>query len=146
MIFDPVPEYFYRQSGVIPYRIRNGELQVLLITSRKSGKWIIPKGVVEPYMTPQESAAQEAYEEAGIFGRVADNPMGNYQMKKWNGVCTVMVYPMLVLKEYDDWMEKGLRKRKWMSAEQAAEKAGRKDVRKLLVKFAEIFSIKNTSG
>lgn len=139
MKFSPVPEYFFRQSGVVPYRIKDGELEILMITSRKNGKWIIPKGVVEPYMTPQQSAAQEAYEEAGIYGEVGDQPVGRYEVDKWGGVCTIVVYPMLVTKEYDDWMEKNFRKRRWMSPEKAAEKAGKKAVSEIISKFAAGF-------
>lgn len=139
MTFSAVPDYFFRQSGVIPYRIKDGKLQILMITSRKSGKWIIPKGVIEPYMTPQQSAAQEAYEEAGIFGRVQDEPIGRYASEKWGGVCTVTVFPMLVTKEYAEWMEMKFRRRKWMSPERAAEKAGKKDIKNMIVRFIDKF-------
>ncbi|ADD69690.1 NUDIX hydrolase [Denitrovibrio acetiphilus DSM 12809] len=142
MTFSAVPEYFYRQSGAIPYRVKNGELQVLLITSRKSRKWIIPKGVVEPYMTPQESAAQEAYEEAGVFGRVWDEPVGVYEVEKWGGLCTVTVFPMLVTKVYEDWMEGNFRKRKWFKAEKAIDAAGKQKLRALIKKFVKEFSVK----
>jgi len=142
MEYSPVPEYFYRQSGVIPYRVKEGRLQILLITSSKKKKWIIPKGVIEPYMSPQESAAQEAYEEAGIFGRVWDEPIGGYESEKWGGICTVTVFPMLVSKVYKDWPEEDQRKRKWMTPDEAYEKAGRKEIRKLIKKFAAEFGEK----
>jgi len=139
MRFDAVPDYFYRQSGVIPYRIVDGEIEILLITSRKKNRWIIPKGVIEPYMTPQESAKQEAYEEAGVFGRVMNEPVGEYQSEKWGGTCTVTVYPMLVEKVYDEWMEQDFRKRKWMTPEKAAEKAGNKNIRELINIFVATY-------
>jgi 8-oxo-dGTP pyrophosphatase MutT (NUDIX family) len=142
MTFSTVPEYFYRQSGAIPYRVKEGELQILLITSRKRKKWIIPKGVVEPYMTPQESAAQEAYEEAGVFGRVWDEPVGVYEVEKWGGMCTVTVFPMLVSKVYEDWMEEDFRKRKWLKPEKAVALAGKKEVRDLINKFIKEFQSK----
>jgi 8-oxo-dGTP pyrophosphatase MutT (NUDIX family) len=56
---------------VIPYRIRDGKIEVMLITSSTRKRWIIPKGMIEPDMTPQDSAAKEAWEEAGIIGQVA---------------------------------------------------------------------------
>jgi len=135
MYFDPVPDYFFKQSGVIPYRIKSGKLEVMLVSSRKSGRWVIPKGVVEPYMTPEESAVQEAYEEAGVFGKITGEAVGEYSVEKWGGTCVVKVFPMVVEKEYEVWMESDFRKRKWMKAETAAEKAGKKAVRELIKKF-----------
>ena len=107
----------------------------MLITSRKKKKWIIPKGIVEPYMTPQLSAAQEAFEEAGLFGRVWEEPVGSYQTEKWEGVCTVTVYPMSVEKVYDEWMEDDFRKRKWFSPEKALEACEDKDIRIMIKNF-----------
>lgn len=54
------PEWFYRQSGVIPYRWQQEELQVLLITNRRNRRWVIPKGIVEPELSPAASAVKEA--------------------------------------------------------------------------------------
>lgn len=57
-----------------------------MITSRNKGKWIIPKGVIEPCMTPQGSALQEAFEEAGVDGDVDEIPIGKFEVeKKWGG-------------------------------------------------------------
>ena len=67
-----VPEYFYTQSAVIPFREQNGEFQVMLITSRKKKRWVIPKGVKEPELSAPASAANEAMEEAGIRGKEDD--------------------------------------------------------------------------
>jgi len=136
MTFSPVPDYFFTQSGVIPYRIQDGKLQILLITSLSMKNWIIPKGVVEPYLTPQESAAKEAQEEGGVFGRVWDEPIGRYEVEKWGGVCKVTVFPMLVTKVYDKWPECDERKRKWLSPKDAIDKASKKDIKKLIKRLA----------
>jgi len=141
--FSFVPEYFYNQSGVIPYREKKGVLQVLLVTSRKKGKWIIPKGVVEPYMTARESAAQEAYEEAGVFGEVWSEPVGSFEMDKWDGVCSVAVYPMHVEKIYENWMESGFRKRRWMSPEKALDKCGNKEMKKMIKLFLKAYEVRS---
>ena len=61
----------YRQSGILPYKFVDGNIFLLLITSRKGNRWIIPKGIVEPHLTPVESASQEAFEEAGIEGALS---------------------------------------------------------------------------
>ncbi|WP_243663517.1 NUDIX hydrolase [Rhodothermus marinus] len=58
------------QAGVLPVRQQNGRIEVLLITSRTVGRWILPKGNVKRHQTPIEAALQEAYEEAGIRGRI----------------------------------------------------------------------------
>jgi phosphohistidine phosphatase len=137
VVLHKVPEYFYIQSGVIPYRIKDGKLQILLITSTRSRKWIIPKGVVEPDMTPQESGAQEAFEEAGVSGDVCENPVGSYQVKKWGGDCTVTLYPMMVTRVYDEWLEDSVRKRKWVKADSVSEKISNSAMREVVQTFVE---------
>ena len=68
-----------RQAGALPYAIVEGRMAFLLITSRRSGKWIFPKGIIEPNMTPWESAALEAVEEAGVTGDISSEPIGSYR-------------------------------------------------------------------
>ena len=65
-----VPKYFYNQTGVIPLKKENGVLKICLITSRKKKKWIFPKGIQEPGKTFVQIAEQEAFEEAGLKGKV----------------------------------------------------------------------------
>ena len=112
------PDYFYTQSGVIPYRFEGEVVQVLLITSRRGRRWVIPKGVVELDLSPAASAAQEALEEAGIEGRVHPAPMGSYTRQKWGGTCTVTVFLMEVETIFEDWAE-SFRQRVWMTVEEA---------------------------
>ena len=114
------PWWFYNQSGVIPYRRNGDHLEVLLITSRRRSRWIIPKGVVDPGNTPVESACKEAYEEAGVTGSASSTHLGEYSYDKWGGTCSVKVYLMRVDKILDTWPEKGDRTRRWMTIEAAA--------------------------
>ena len=114
------PSWFYRQSGVVPYRPSESGIEVLLVTSGRSGRWIIPKGVIDPGTTGAESACKEAYEEAGIRGRLNSTPIGEYQYRKWGGVCTVQVFRLEVLEVLEDWPERIQRRRQWMSVDQAA--------------------------
>lgn len=107
------PTYCYRQSGVIPYRVRKGELEILLITSRTNKRWIIPKGIIAPDFSARNSAAKEALEEAGIRGSVGGKLLGTYQHRKWGRTCTVKVFPMLVTRVYKAWEEED-RKRQWV--------------------------------
>ena len=129
------PDNFYLQSGVLPFRIKDEKLEILLITSRKKKKWIIPKGIIESGMKPHESAALEALEEAGVIGEVGEEPLGSYKIEKWDGVCEVLVYPMKVENETTQWLEDGFRERKWFSVEGAFEVISRKKIAKLIKKL-----------
>jgi 8-oxo-dGTP pyrophosphatase MutT (NUDIX family) len=127
-----MPQWYYRQSGVIAYREKDGEIEVLLITSRKRKRWIIPKGIVERDLSPAESAAKEAMEEAGIEGVVSANPIGEYQYPKWDGICTVAVYLLRVTKVHKDWPERKIRKRKWLSFEEAASLVKEEELKEMI--------------
>ncbi|MBF0163691.1 MAG: NUDIX hydrolase [Magnetococcales bacterium] len=112
------PAYYYRQSAVIPVRGEGEALRVLLISSRSRSRWIIPKGIVEPNLTPADSAAKEAFEEAGIRGRVHPEPIGEYDYPKWGGTCVAEVYVMRVDEVLDRWLE-SFRERVWLTLEEA---------------------------
>lgn len=132
----------FEQSGVIPYRVVRGKIEVLLITSRKKKKWIIPKGLVENGFTQQESAAKEALEEAGIEGFVHDKDVGEYRFEKWGGICVVKVFLLSVEKIHDTWLEAYVRKRKWFTIREAAESVEREKLRELIMGVPE-FLFKN---
>lgn len=131
-----VPEYYYAQSAVIPYRERQGRLEILLISSRKKKRWVIPKGVKEPELSPQDSAAKEALEEAGIQGEVSTQPIGSYQYQKWGGTCTVQVHTMAVKEVLDDW-EESYRDREWVSLEVAVARVEEVDLKRILRSLPE---------
>lgn len=114
------PDWYYRQSGAVPFRLGPDGPEVLLITSRTNKRWIIPKGVVEPDMTPAESALNEAFEEAGLKGRVVGTPLGSFTYAKWEGTCTVEVFAMAVDKACNDWPERKERQRRWLPLTVAA--------------------------
>jgi phosphohistidine phosphatase len=116
----PPPSWYYRQSGVIPYRHGVDGPEVLLITSRTRKRWILPKGVVEPGLSAIASAANEAFEEAGVKGRVAEPSLGSFSYAKWDGDCTVEVFAMAVEEVLDDWPERAERTRRWMPLAEAA--------------------------
>lgn len=111
------PAWHYSQSGIVPVRVSEKGFEVMLITTRKSGRWIIPKGIIEPDLKPEDSAAKEAHEEAGVAGDVIESVMEAYTYRKWNGVCNVQVFPMLVTGEAAHWPEEGIRDRKWVRQE-----------------------------
>lgn len=107
------PKYWYKQSAVIPFRKSGEKLEILLVTTRKKRKWIIPKGIVEESLSSRQSAAKEAFEEAGIEGELLPNKIGKYTYKKWGGICKVKVYALRVVTILDFW-EEDFRERKWI--------------------------------
>ena len=114
-------EFNFNQSAVIPYRKKENSLEVLLITSMKKKKWIVPKGFVEFNLTPFESAKKEAYEEAGVIGANETVELGSFKMQKSTGVSNVKVFSMEVVKILDEYPEKELRKRKWFPIDEASK-------------------------
>lgn len=126
------PDGYYEQSAVIPYRLRDGRLEVLLITSRKRKRWVLPKGVREPDLSAAESAAKEALEEAGIGGRVSAEAVGRYAYRKWGGTCRVEVFAMEVESVLDRWAE-DFREREWLTPEEAARRVDEPALQRLLL-------------
>ncbi|MBK1661512.1 NUDIX hydrolase [Paracraurococcus ruber] len=114
-----------RQCAALPLAERGGELQVLLVTSRETRRWVLPKGWVEEPAPPHEQAAREAYEEAGLVGEVAAEPVGRYVYdKRLPGgrilPCEVEVFPLRVLRQLKSWPEKRQRRTAWFTLPQAA--------------------------
>ena len=125
-------DWIYRQSGVVPYRYEQDELKLLLITSRHRKRWIFPKGIVDYGFSPQESAENEAYEEAGIKGNIDPRKIGEYQFLKWGGQVTVEVFLFKVTEEHDSWPESSFRQRKWVSVEEAEQLVDLEGLREIL--------------
>jgi phosphohistidine phosphatase SixA/8-oxo-dGTP pyrophosphatase MutT (NUDIX family) len=134
----PYPAWIYRQSAVLPYRWHGGHLQVLLITSRRAKRWILPKGIVEPGFTAGASAAKEAREEAGIGGDTAEVPLGSYRYRKWGGTCDVEVYPFRVWSEMDEWAESGVRRRRWLSLPEALRRVEDEGLRTIIARLPDV--------
>jgi len=116
------PAYYYRQSSVIPYRISDGNIEILLITSSGGNHWVVPKGIHEPGLSAADSAAKEAWEEAGVIGIVASDSLGSYCYTKWKNSCQVTVFAMQVTEKADKerWHESH-RERRWCRPEQAMQ-------------------------
>ena len=131
------PAYYYTQSSVIPYRIRDGKPEILVIASSKKNHLVVPKGIQSPGLSPQESAAKEAWEEAGIEGDIAEFALGSYSCEKWGATCTVTVYAMKVTRVIpeEEWQESH-RGRQWVTPEQAASQLKQEELRPLVMKLA----------
>ena len=125
------PGWFYNQSGVVP--VLNG--RIVLVTARKSRRWIIPKGIVEKGMSPYDSAAKEAFEEAGVVGSVRKKELGRYTYPKWGGTCTVRVYPFYVDKLLGSWEEMHIRRRKVVSVKEALEMLDHNELAEIIRAF-----------
>ena len=129
------------QYGVLAYRyVAGGTVELLLVTSRETGRWIVPKGNRVPGLSPAGSAAREAYEEGGVEGEVAPEPIGAYRYvkQKKNGTVTpasVLVYPMRVTRQLGDWPEKAQRDSRWFSLADAAASVAERSLRQLILSF-----------
>ena len=132
------------QAGVIAYRIRHGKVQILLMTSRDTGRWIIPKGNIKPGTTPSKAAEQEAFEEAGVKGTIASSaPLGMYAYSKKLGsgelrAATVEVYLLKVERQVKNWPERQERKLAWVSAKKAVSRVEEPGVVPLLLRLVEV--------
>jgi 8-oxo-dGTP pyrophosphatase MutT (NUDIX family) len=130
------------QTAALPWRCTSGgDLEVLLITSRGSPRWLIPKGWPMPGKSLAEAAAQEAYEEAGIEGRIDPQPIGRFAHVKQHGVLgtidvTVIVHPLAVHRELPEWPERHERSRRWLSPRQAAAEVASGELAALIESFA----------
>ena len=136
------PAWLYTQSAAIVWRRAADELEVLLVTSVRRGRWIVPKGVVERQMTPAESARKEAWEEAGVDGKISSRVIGVYQYEKWGGLCSVAVYLMELTSEEDDWPERKVRRRRWMSFKKAMKAIENPDLSEILGRAFEMLQRK----
>ena len=125
------PDYYYKQSAVVPFRVVNKKVEILLITSRKKKRWIIPKGIIETELTAQESALKEAIEEAGVSGKVLQELFGKFEYKKWGDTCRVKVYIMEVKQVMDKWAE-DFRDRKWVRVKEAIKEIDNAELKSML--------------
>jgi 8-oxo-dGTP pyrophosphatase MutT (NUDIX family) len=129
--------YDFNQSCVIPFRINEGQLEILLITSIRKKNWIVPKGYIEFNFSAFESAKKEAYEEAGVIGTNETYELGSFELQKKNGKSLIKIFSMEVTEELKDYPEKNLRKRKWFNYDDAVEKITLSEVKPFFVKLKE---------
>jgi len=115
------------QYAALPYRRRSdARTQVMLVTTRESGRWVIPKGWPKKRKSPCATAASEALEEAGVVGKVGRDSIGSYSYKKRlkSGAvvaCEVRVFPLKVKRQQKSWLERGEREIQWFSRAKAAK-------------------------
>lgn len=124
------------QFAALCWQPRKDGHRVLLITSRDTGRWVVPKGWPIPGLSPAASAMQEAGEEAGVEGKSGADCIGHYTYYKLNGTrarfCAVAVFPVKVKRLAKDFPEKGQRRLKWFRPAKAAEQVAEPDLAALL--------------
>lgn len=130
-----------RQFAALPFARREGETMVLLVTSRETRRWVLPKGWAEKHLTGAELAAKEAFEEAGLVGEVSSEPIGFYSYlkrlpKDRTMECRVQVFPMRVDHLLENWPERGQREREWFTLAQAAMAVEEAELTVLLLQLA----------
>ena len=135
-----------KQIAALPMRWKkDGTFQVLMVTSRDTGRWIMPKGWTMDGKKPWTAAEIEALEEAGAVGYIGHEVVGQYTYRKKLGkgvsmTCEVDVYPMVVEKLKSNWKERKERKRKWFSAKSAAKRVSEPKLADLLRTLAKKLS------
>jgi 8-oxo-dGTP pyrophosphatase MutT (NUDIX family) len=139
------------QSGALPLRIKGRKkAEVLLVTGRRSGRWMIPKGWPMPGKSLADSAAQEAFEEAGIKGRIDPEPVGVIRHVKQHLLfgrieVDIHVHVLAVERELKDWPERGERARKWFAVSEAADQVDSAQLKKLIVRIGKELKSKATA-
>ena len=127
-----------KKVGVIPFQIIDGNITVLMVTSIRTQRWILPKGNLKSNESHKKGCLREAFEEAGIDGKILkDFPMTMVMPDKAeaNGEMPVVFYPMLVKNQAETWPEQDRRQRKWMGLDAALAEIPSKDVLNVLHHF-----------
>ena len=135
----PATEETKLQFAVLPWR-RTDRLEIMLVSSRETVRWVLPKGWPMKGIKPHKTAAREALEEAGILGKVAKTSLGGYSYPKRleDGsvqMCWVQVFAFEVERERDSWLEQDERTRKWFAVADAAEAVEESELREVILKF-----------
>lgn len=125
------------QSGVIPYRIIDGKVEILIITTRSGKFWTVPKGNIKKGLSVSESATEEAFEEAGISGRLIKPNIGSYNYKKPGGRYRVKLFLCEVTALAASFPEDHFRTRRWETPKKAGRLLKIKGLVKVLKKAAK---------
>jgi 8-oxo-dGTP pyrophosphatase MutT (NUDIX family) len=146
---DPLFREHGRQVAALCWRTNGSAVEVLLITSLYSKRWILPKGWPEPELGPADNAAREAFEEAGVTGRISAKPIGSYHylnVRKGGGgiPCNVEVFVLEVSKQLDDWPEKNSRELAWLQLDQAEARVTEPGLRQVLKDFRKQYRLPKT--
>ena len=140
-VADPALRPERHQVAALCWRMgQGGAVEILLVTSRDTGRWVTPKGGYMPGLTDAQAAAQEALEEAGVEGEVQEAPVGGFQYlkrlkRRAPRPTEVSVFALKVERELVDWKEAGQRTRRWFSAVEAAAAVDEAELGAVILKF-----------
>lgn len=131
-----------RQVAAFPFRLTgstSGPIEVLLVTSIQSKRWIIPKGDIDNGMAPHLAAEKEAFEEGGVRGRISSESIGCFcHQKKLDGaliLTEVDVFPLEVHTELERWPEDDRRQRRWLALHDAAQQVEEPELGAIISRF-----------
>ena len=135
-----------RQVAALPLRrSKNGALEVLLITSRDTGRWIVPKGWPSKGLKDHKMAAREAEEEAGVVGKITPDPAGTFVYLKRLTAKSVEVevslFVLRVRREMDRWREKKSRTRRWFGLKEAARRVQEPELQAHIKNAKKLFAV-----
>lgn len=136
-----MPDGRIRQIAALVYHVKKNRLEILLITSRGTGRWVLPKGWPQIGKTFAQSAKAEAFEEAGVRGDVAPFSIGTYTYEKHDicdgevGDFIVDVFPMHFSHQQKNWPERGVRRLEWLSVEESVQRVEEPELKALLAGF-----------
>lgn len=125
------------QVGALPLR-RNpaGAWEILLVTTRSTKRWTVPKGWPNKKLKAHDAAAREALEEAGVVGSIKKKPVGRYlywkRLEATFRLCKVRLYPLHVTHQLAQWPEEAQRLRHWFSLTDASDLVEEPGLRKIL--------------
>ena len=133
------------QYGALPYRFTPlAALEILIVTTRQSRRWIVPKGWPIKRLSPAKSAAREAFEEAGVRGKIGARPIGAFRYKKTEREKSgadpdyeVKIFPLLVRRQSATWPEFGQRVVQWVDPERAISLIREPEMKAIVEKFAK---------
>jgi 8-oxo-dGTP pyrophosphatase MutT (NUDIX family) len=129
-----------KQYAALPWRLTAAGREVLLISSRETGRWVIPKGWPIKGLSPAQTAAREAYEEAGLGGQMSKRPIGHFNYEKrldegGSRMCRVEVYALEQMIRHTDWPERGQRRLQWFAPADAADAVDEPELKAIIRKF-----------
>jgi 8-oxo-dGTP pyrophosphatase MutT (NUDIX family) len=135
----------HTQYGALPWRVGDDGPEIMLVTSRDTRRWVIPKGWPMKGRKPHAAAAVEALEEAGLLGKIGRKALGQFHYRKRlkNGgvlMCRVEVFPLRVARQRKTWLEKNQRLTHWFPFVDAAEIVKAEELRELILAFGNALS------
>lgn len=123
------------QAGAVVFRRRNNKIEILLITTLKKQKWILPKGIIEEDQDIGQTVKNELFEESGVQGNIVSPLLGENRRIKWGRKCIIKYYAVELQKIFTEWPEQEFRKRKWIEMRKALNKVSKPELKKIIINF-----------